>query len=180
MINDLGVTHRLVLLRQLVPNPVQLFLQSADGIIQGGNALAYPVELLLQLLNVRILLFLVRFGPKQPGVQLRSADLNLFQHGVETSQPGLDGGALVQHFNDPAASVVDEAVCLIRPRLNGSKQFRGMYPLSLYLRKAPVSLFLAGLDPFPLLHAFLNLPFQRSFTSRQMAGARLRGIDLFF
>ena len=180
MINDLGVTHRLVLLRQLVPNPVQLFLQSADGIIQGGNALAYPVELLLQLLNVRILLFLVRFGPKQPGVQLRSADLNLFQHGVETSQPGLDGGALVQHFNDPAASVVDEAVRLIRPRLNGSKQFRGMYPLSLYLRKAPVGFRLAGLDPFPLLRAFLNLPFQRSFTSRQMAGARLRGIDLFF
>ena len=179
MIDDLRIAHRLILLRQPVPDPVQLFLQSADGIIQSGNALADPVELLFQLLDARILLFLVRFGPKQPGVQLRSSDLHLFQHGIEASHPGLDGGAFVQHFNDPAAPFVNKAVGLIRPCLDGSQKGRCMRPLLLHLRKIPVSLFLAGLDLFPLLRVFLNLPLQSFFTSRQMAGARLCGIDLF-
>ena len=178
MIGHLHIAHLLVLPCELIAHSIQPLFLGADGRVQGADPLIDPVEFLFQLVDAGILLFLLRPGAQQPGIQLRPTDLDLLQHGIKTLHAGLNNGALIQLFDDPAAPSVDQGGCFLRLRLNGGKKLRSLRPLFLHPGKALVRLGLACGQLFLFPCPLFDLLFQRLFPVLQMEAVGTGGIDL--
>jgi hypothetical protein len=100
MINDLGVAQLLVLPRQFIMKPPQLFFNYRLGFIQMDDLPVDSFKFFLQLPDRLLLSDFVRFHTKQAGSQFRLTDIHLLHHRVKTPDLGFDSRAAVQGIDN--------------------------------------------------------------------------------
>ena len=178
MIVLLGLPQLPVMFCQAVPDITQFHFLGGGFLIHLPQFFRYLLKALLQLTDILLPGLLVGFGPQNPGIQFRLADIDLLCHGVIAPQLGLNGGSLVQFPDDGVLARLNLAVQFLYPalhRLQLSADFIPGFGEFLYLQinlglLGQYLLFVPVLDGDLRLHCLLTV-FQVSLTA-------LGGIDL--